>query len=145
MHFPVQSDEFLGLFQKLAFLLAFYRIFGEFYIFWIQGAILWTLQTFLITSEYVITIWDSHLHVLISALTQNKSVLNQRWKRYVSELRKSALNSADSLRNRLNFSDLNSGEFFSSEQRWFRKNQSWSALMLFMFSDSALKNVKSLK
>ena len=49
-------------------------------------------------------------------------------------------------------SALNSAEFFSSEQRWFRENQrwsalkqSWSALMFFMFSESALKNVKTMK
>ena len=46
----------------------------------------------------------------------------------------------------------NSAEFFSSEQRWFREHQSWSALkqswsalMFIMFSESALKNVKTMK
>ena len=46
----------------------------------------------------------------------------------------------------------NSADFFSSEQRWFRENQSWSALkqswsalMFIMFSESALKNVKTMK
>ena len=79
----------------------------------------------------------------------------QRWKSYVSELKKISAeqrwfravclwNSAVQL--------WNSAEFFSSEQRWFRENQSWSArkqswsaLMFIMFSESALKNVKSMK
>ena len=46
----------------------------------------------------------------------------------------------------------NSAEFFSSEQRWFQESQnwpalfqSWSALLFFMFSESTVKNVKSLK
>ena len=46
----------------------------------------------------------------------------------------------------------NSAKFLSSVQRWFRKNQSWSALkqswsalMFIMFSESALKNVKTMK
>ena len=53
----------------------------------------------------------------------------QRWKSNVSEQKK-----------------------ISSEQRWFRENQSWSALkqswsalMFTMFSESALKNVKTMK
>ena len=39
----------------------------------------------LITSDYVITIWYSHLHMLISELIQSELALNQRWKPNVSE------------------------------------------------------------
>ena len=75
----------------------------------------------------------------IQCFRAKKTSAEQRWFRTVS-----LWNSAVQL--------WNSAEFFSSEQRWFRENQSWSALkqswsalMFFMFSESALKNVKTLK
>ena len=79
----------------------------------------------------------------------------QRWKSNVSEQRKSVLNSADSemfISETALFSSETVLIFFSFEQRWFRENQtwsvlkqSWSALMFFMFFESALKNVKTMK
>ena len=91
-------------------------------------------------------------HILIVSSTCSSV---QLWKSNVSELKKisaeqrwfravSLWNSAVQL--------WNSAEFFSSEQRWFRENQSWSArkqswsaLMFIIFSESALKNVKTMK
>ena len=84
----------------------------------------------LMTTSSVVTIWYSHLPVLISELIQSKSAMKTQ------SFRATKI-SADFL--------WNSAEFFSSEQRWFKENQSWSALMFFMFSASALKNVKCLK
>ena len=61
-----------------------------------KNAVLMTTASVFITSEYVITIWYSHLIVLISELTQCKSALNQRWSSNFSDQRKSALISHDS-------------------------------------------------
>ena len=110
-----------------------------------------TTLCFSITSDCVITFWYCHLHVLILELIPSKSALNQRQTRYVSELRKSARNSAYSERI-LSEITLFSAEIFSSEQLWFTRYLSWSdlkhrwsVLMFITFSESALKNVKNLK
>ena len=97
-----------------------------------------------IFSDYVITIWFSRLHVLISELNQSKSALYQRCSALKTQFFGTKEISAEQRWFRTD-SLWNNTEFYSSERRWFRENQSWSALMFFMFSESALKKVSSLK
>ena len=103
------------------------------------------------TSFWLITTYCSHLHVLILELIQNKSALNQRCLALKTQDIRAEKISAEPLWFRVH-SLWNRAKFFNSEQRWFSQNQSlsalkqsWSALMFFIFSESALKNVKSLK
>ena len=94
-----------------------------------------------ITSDYVITFGYSHLHVLRSELIQSKSALNQHWKPNALEIKKSAT----LIQSRFFFEkELFKKALTLRKQSWSALKQRWSALMFFMFSDSALKNVKSL-
>ena len=52
---------------------------GDIYIFFnTRNVILMTISCVIITSDYVIAISYSHLHLLLSDLIQSKSALNQR-------------------------------------------------------------------
>ena len=68
---------FEDYFRKFEVLQSFYRKLGEIYVFFLktQERILTTTSSVFIISDYVITIWYSHLHVLISELIQSKSAL----------------------------------------------------------------------
>ena len=94
-----------------------------------SNAILMRAASFSITFDHVSTIWYSHLHAFFSTseLFKSKSTRNQCCsvlKTQCFRVRKVSAEQrwfrADSLRN--------SAEFFSSEQRSFTENQSWSAL-----------------
>ena len=117
--FPFSRMNFQDYFKKFEFLLSFYKIFGWNLHFWIREMPFYRpLQEF---SLLLSTLPQFDIPI---CMLQYESYfrVNQRWKSNVSVLRKSALNSAD------------------SELIFFE-----TALMFFMFSESALKNVKSLK
>ena len=110
-----------------------------------------TTSIVFLTFDYVVTIWYSHLHVLISELIQSGSALNQRCSALKIQCFTTEKISAERRWFRADFL-WSSAEFFSSEQRWFSENQSWSALkqswsvlMFIMFSESPLKSVKTMK
>ena len=108
---------------------------GEKYIFFnTRNAILRTISCFFDTSNNVIRFWFSDLHVIISELIHSKSALIQRWKPDISELRKSALNNADSEKTRTD-------QFWNSaDQRWCFScslNQRWNT--------SNLRNLLALR
>ena len=123
--------------EQLNFCCHLTKIWGKFTIFNTRDSILMANSIVFITPDYVITIWYSHLLVLISELNQSKSVLKAQCFRPKKVKAEQCWFRGDFL--------WNCAEFFTPEQHWFRENQSWSALMFFMFSESALKNVKSLK
>ena len=83
-----------------------------------RNAFLLITSKVFIFSEYVITTLFSHRHVLSSELLQSKTTVK-----------------TPCFRAKKN----------SAEQRWVRENQIWSALILSVFSESALKNVKTQK
>ena len=113
-----------------------------------------TTSSVFINSDYVITILYSYLHVLMSKLIQSKSPLNQCWKSNVSELKKVT---AEQTRNWFGSELELIRSCFSLKQRCSALKQRWifqfwtaliqrkSALIFFMFSESALRNVKTMK
>ena len=66
-----------------------------------------TTSCIIITSDYVITIWSSHIHVLISDLIHSKSALNQR----CSALKTQCFRATK----------------ISDEHHWFRTDSLWNS------------------
>ena len=80
------------------------------------NALLMTIscRSVLINSHYVITIWYSHLYVLIFELIRNKSLLNQRRKFKVSELKNQRLTALNQRKTELISSEM---ELISAAKR----------------------------
>ena len=76
--FPFSQINFQGYFRKLSFCWSFTEYSGMFTFLNTRNAILMTTSSVFITSDYVITIWYSYLHVLMSEIIQSKSALSQR-------------------------------------------------------------------
>ena len=93
--------------------------FGKIYIFFnTNKALLITPECVLITSDYVITIWHSHLQVLISELIQSKSAPKTQCCR---------------------------AKKISAEQRWFRADSFWNSAELRCFPCSLNQRWKTSK
>ena len=125
---PFSRMNFHNHLKNFEFLLSFYELLKEILQFLNErNALLMTTSSVFIISDNAISLWYSHLPVLLWQLSQSKSPLNQRLKPNVSELRKIATNSAYSELT-LSETELNWAEFFSSEQRWcfsWSLNQRW--------------------
>ena len=109
--FPFCWLIFQNYFKTIQFLLSIYRILGNFTFFEYEEWFLMINSFVFITSDYVITFWYSHLHVLISELTQNKSALNER----CSALKTQCFGAKK----------------FSAEQHWSRAESLWNSADFF--------------
>ena len=118
---PFSGMNFKNDFEIFEFLLSFCGKLGKF-IFFVntKNAILMTSLCVFITSEYVITFWYCHLHVLISELIQSKSAL----KTLCFRIKKISWIALIQI-----WFFLKQRWVFSSDQRWFKKirDQLWDS------------------
>ena len=106
---------FQDCYEKNEFLLSFCRAWENFTFFFDnRNAILMTTSCVFKISDYVITFWYSHLHVLTSELIQTKLALSQRCSAVKAQCFRA--------------------KKISTEQCWFRIDFLWySAVQLWMF------------